>query len=320
MTQQTMQAAYIEQYGDEDQLIVGALARPEPAPGQLLIRVKAAGINPVDWMVRDGLLAATASHQLPLVVGWDSAGVIEQMDAQARQTRPDLQIGDEVFAYSPIGEQGAYAQYLAVDAELVAKKPATLDFHQSAAVPLAASTAWQALTQGGLISAGQTVLIHNGAGGVGSFAIQMAKNLGAKVIATASAAKESYVRSLGADEFIDYQTADFSQMNPEVDLVFAAVGGVAASSLGMIKPGGRLIALIDELTEEELQLAKQRNIFFQRWWVTPDASLLGRFATMIDAGALTVNVQQVLPLSAVKQAHQMSQSQRVSGKLVLAIP
>ena len=163
-----MKAAYIKQYGDVDNLIVGDVPKPSISSTQVLIKVKAAGVNPVDFHIRNGMLEDSGTHKLPLVLGWDAAGIV----SEAGQHVTDFKLGDEVYVYSPLTEQGTHAEYLAVDANVVADKPASLSFIQSAAVPLAALTALQALTTHGELQKGQLVLIHNASGGVGSFAVR----------------------------------------------------------------------------------------------------------------------------------------------------
>lgn len=309
-----MKAVYIEQYGSVENLIVGDIAKPEIDPDQVLIKVHGAGVNPVDWMVRDGFLKDSSEHKLPLIVGWDASGEIAQVGEQVT----DFNQGDEVFVYAPISKQGAYAEYLAVDSALVAAKPKSLTTLTASAVPLAATTAWQALMQGGKLKSGDKVLIHNASGGVGSFAVQIAKACGAYVIGTASATKEAYVRDLGADEFIDYRTERFENLVEDVDVVLAAVGGdeVLARSLSVIRQGGSLISLLDDF---DVEVANQQGVNFQRWWVQPNAKDLQQISQLIDSGKVQVNIDTIFPLSQVKQAHSLSESQRARGKIILNV-
>jgi NADPH:quinone reductase-like Zn-dependent oxidoreductase len=310
-----MKAIYIKEYGNAQKLIQGEVPRPTINDHEVLIKIQAAAINPVDWMVREGLLADGASLEQPLILGWDAAGTVCEMGKNVK----DFTLGDEVFVYAPILEQGSYAQYIAVDAGIVARKPTSLDITTSAAVPLAATTAFQALTQGGKLQKGQTVLIHNAAGGVGSFAVQIAKSLGAHVIGTASNAKREFVMSLGCDEFIDYQSQDFSQQLNNIDMVLAAVGGegLLEKSLRIIKPNGALISLLDDM---DPAIALDKQIHFQRWWVTPNAQDLNSISKLIDEGSVRVEVDSVFPMSQVQKAHDLSQSQRAQGKIILQIP
>jgi len=309
-----MKAIYLEQYGNTDQLIHGELPSPTAGPGQVVIKVHGAGVNPVDWMVREGLLQEDVAHAMPLVPGWDAAGVISEIGEGVN----NFEMGQPVFVYSPIALQGAYAQYLAVDSSLVASKPTSLDFITSAAVPLAATTAYQSLIAGGNVKPEQRVLIHNAAGGVGSFAVQIAKSLGAYVIGTASQGKHDFVSALGADEVIDYRSENFLDTIEDVDMVLAAVGGdnIVEDSLQVIKPGGVLISLLDDMDPSKAQAKK---IEFQRWWVTPNAQDLTHIAAMIDNGDIKVHLEKVFPLSQVKQAHALSESKRAQGKIVLQV-
>ncbi len=309
-----MKAVYIEEYGNAQKLILGELERPAINADQVLIKVQGAGVNPVDWMIRDGYLKDTDYHQLPLILGWDVAGEIAELGANVT----DFALNEAVFAYAPIAGQGAYAQYIAVNSQLVAAKPKSLSLLDSAAVPLAATTAYQALMKGCQLKAGDKVLIHNAAGGVGSFAVQIAKAAGAYVIATASAAKHDFVKSLGADQLIDYRSERFEACVSELDAVLAAVGGddILARSLTVIRKGGYLVSLLDEIDESALTNV---DVNYQRWWVSPDAQDLGHIAKLIDSGQIKVVIDKVFPLEQVEQAHALSESKTVTGKIVLAI-
>lgn len=309
-----MHAVYIEEYGNDQNLIFGHLTKPTIGANQVLIKVRGAGVNPVDWMVREGLLKDSGEHTLPLILGWDAAGEV----VECGEAVGNVNLGENVYVYAPISGQGAYAEYLAVDSNLVAPAPKSLDMVTAAAVPLAATTAWQSLIQGCHLTSGQTVLIHNAAGGVGSFAVQIAKAQGAYVIGTASAAKESYVRSLGADEFIDYQSQRFEDIVDEVDAVLVAIGGndIAKRSLHVVRKNGYLVSLLDEI---DTQAAQEREINAQRWWVMPNANDLQQIATLIDTGAVKVNIDKVYPLEQANLAHQWSESKRAQGKIVLKV-
>jgi NADPH:quinone reductase-like Zn-dependent oxidoreductase len=309
-----MKAAYIKQYGDVDNLIVGDVPKPSISSSQVLIKVMAAGVNPVDFHIRNGMLEDSGTHELPLVLGWDAAGIVSEVG----QHVTDFKLGDEVYVYSPLTEQGAQAEYLAVDANVVADKPATLSFIKSAAVPLAALTALQALTTHGELQKGQLVLIHNASGGVGSFAVQIAKHLGAYVIATGSQAKKDFIMGLGADEFIDYKQDDFEQHVSNIDLVFAAVGGnnIVERSLVVIKPNGRLISLLDEIDEKK---AQSQNIHYARMIVEPSKIGLNTIADMLESNQLQVTIDSVFSLDDAKKAMIKSESARATGKIVIEV-
>ena len=309
-----MKAAYIKQYGDVENLIVGDVPKPSISAYQVLIKVKAAGVNPVDFHIRNGMLEDSGTHELPLVLGWDAAGIVSEVG----QYVTDFKLGDEVYVYSPLTEQGAHAEYLAVDANFVAHKPASLSFIQSAAVPLAALTALQALTTHGELQKGQQVLIHNASGGVGSFAVQIAKHMGAYVIATGSLAKKDFIMGLGADEFIDYKQDDFEQHVSDMDLVFAAVGGnnIVERSLVVIKTNGRLISLLDEIDEKK---AQSQNIHYARMVVEPSKTGLNTIANMLESNQLQVTIDSVFSLDDAKKAMVKSESARATGKIVIEV-
>ena len=215
-------------------------------------------------------------------------------------------------------KNGTYAEYLAVEADLVVIKPKQLSFAESAAVPLAAVTAWQALFTEGKLQAGQRILIHNTSGGVGSFAVQMAKAAGAYVIGTASQKNKKFVKSLGVDEFIDYQTEKFEDKVDNVDMVFVAVGGndIVARSLKVIKPGGHLISALDEIDNS---LAEQHQVNFLRIWVEPNGQHLNAIKELIENKKIVVNLDSIFPLADAQQAHARSESKRAVGKIVLQV-
>jgi NADPH:quinone reductase-like Zn-dependent oxidoreductase len=227
----TMRAVRLHAFGGPDVLKIEETPRPEPKSGEVLIRVHGAGVNPVDWKIREGY----TNHKLPLVPGWDVAGVIEKVGPEVTSLKPK----DEVYGYFDLSRNGAYADYVAVPAEEVALKPKSLDFTKAAAVPLAALTAWQGLFDVGGLKPGQKVLIHAAAGGVGSFAVQFAKWKGAHVIGTASGRNVQFVRELGADEVIDYTKTAFEEAVDNVDLVFDTMGGETQKRSWQVLKKGR---------------------------------------------------------------------------------
>jgi len=309
-----MKAVFINEYGDSGQLTVGELETPSISPTQVLVKVVASGVNPVDFHVRNGLLQDTGSHVMPLIPGWDAAGIIDAVGADVTSWN----VGDEVFTFTPIMGQGNYAEFSAVEAGFVTAKPKTLNFVESAAVPLAALTAWQGLFDHGGLKKGQRVLIHGASGGVGSFAVQMAKEAGAYVIGTASAKNETYVRGLGVDEFIDYQKVSFEDVVGSVHVAFATVGGNAIlnRSEGIIMDEGSLVSTFDHLEEGQVL---ERGISFTRMMVTQNRDQLSHIADLIDAGKIAVAVDSVYPLDHAVQAHLRSESARAVGKIVLNV-
>lgn len=308
----TMKAAYIQAFGATERLTLGELATPKLADEQVLIKVHAAGVNPVDYHVRNGMI--NQPDLLPLVLGWDCAGELVAIGKQVQ----NWALGDLVFAYSQIPDQGCYAEYVAVNQTAIAKAPNTLSLNQAAGVPLAALTAWQGLLQHGQLAKGQTVLIHNGSGGVGSFAIQIAKAHGAYVIATGSAKNRDYILDLGADEFVDYQQQEFEYLYKDIDLVFAVVSeaNLLTRSLQVLKAQGRLISLLDEMSPTE---AEQADIYFQRMFVTPNGDDLAEIADLIDQGKIRLEIDSVFKFAQANQALALSESHRARGKIIIEI-
>jgi len=313
-----MKAALIENYGDIGQLSYTNTKTPAIAANQVLIKVHAAGVNPVDCYIRGGMFEETGTHSLPLTLGWDTAGTVEQVGEAVTKH----EVGDQVFALAPFHRNGSYAEYLAIEADIVVNKPKNLSFAQSAAVPLAALTAWQGLFTEGKLQAGQRVLIHNTSGGVGSFAVQLAKAAGAHVIGTASEKNREFVESLGVDQFIDYRNSKFEDEVESVDLVFAAavgaVGGddIVTRSLQVIKSGGHLISLFDEIDEA---LALERGITYHKLMVQPNAADLTQIKELLEQGQVKVHLDSLFPLADAQLAHQRSESKRTVGKIVLQV-
>ena len=309
-----MKASIITEYGETVNLQMSTLPKPSISEDEVLIEVVAAGVNPVDFHVRNGMIKDMGVHTLPLVLGWDAAGIVSKIGENVK----DLKVGDEVFVFAPIFGQGAYAQYISVDANLVALKPKTLNFVQSAAIPLAAVTAYQGLFRDGALQKGQKVLIHNASGGVGGFAVQLAKNAGAYVIAIASSSKEEYVKSLGADEFIDYTSTNFEEVLSDLDLVFVARGGtdILEKSLEVLKSGGQMVSTLDELDE---QLKEKSNINFTRMWVQPSLEDLNVIKEQIDNDNIKVAIDSVYSFEQAQDALKRSESYKAVGKIVINI-
>lgn len=301
-----MRAVVFSRYGDESVLDLTERPAPAPADGEILVEVKAAGVNPVDWKHREG--AVRNDRPFPLGMGWDVAGVV-------RSTVPGgPAVGEAVYGMLPLPYGGAYQELAVLPASAVAPKPARLSYAEAAAVPLAALTAWQALEAAGT-RAGLRVLVHAGAGGVGHFAVQFARHLGAHVTATASARNLDFVRRLGADEPVDRATTDLAAADP-FDIVLDTVGGpVQHASWRLLRPGGSLVTL-PEPVEEAHRLP---GIEARRVIVTPDGQALRRIGALIDAGVVDVEVQAVLPLEEAAEAHRISSTGRVRGKLALLL-
>jgi NADPH:quinone reductase-like Zn-dependent oxidoreductase len=307
----TMKAVRIHSYGGPEVLAYEGVPRPEPADGEVLVRVKAAGVNPVDWKIRDGSMKGWLQLRLPAVLGCDLAGVVEAVGTGVSGFRP----GDEVFAYTPMTRDGAYADFAVVKQDELAHKPKTVGFNEAAALPVATLTAWGALFDRGGLRAGQRALVHAAAGGVGSAGVQLAKAKGAWVAGTASARNLGFVRELGADQPIDYTAGPFEDAVKDVDVVFDTIGGdTQRRSLGVLKPGGILVSIVEPPSAEE---AAARGVRAEFFGVSPDGRRLAEVARLVDGGKLKAHVETVLPLKEVRKAHELSQTGRTRGKIVL---
>ena len=310
----TMRAARIHSYGDPTRIKIVQAPRPEPGRGQILIRVKAAGVNPLDWMIAEGKARSWIDHRLPLTLGWELAGTVEKLGAEASRFKP----GDEVFGMLDLLGDGADAEFAVGVESALALKPKSLDFSAAAAVPIGALTAYQALFITAELKTGQTVFIHAAAGGVGSMAVQLAKSRGARVIGTASSAEHiDLIKKLGCDEAIDYKTTRFEDHVRNVDVVLVPVSGDSQNrSFAILKKGGILVTLTEEPRQD---LASENGVRAVMIGVKPDGERLAEIAKIIDAGKLRPVVQAILPLEKAKEALELSRSGHVAGKIVLSI-
>ncbi|MFE0190918.1 NADP-dependent oxidoreductase [Streptomyces sp. NPDC058989] len=307
-----MRAVVQNSFGGPEVLETVDIDRPEPLGGEVLIRVRASGVNPVDVAVRSGAYPLLGEPSFG--VGWDISGVVEEVGPGAR-----FKVGDEVFGmpFFPRAATG-YAEYVAAPSRQVARKPASLDHVQAAAVPLAALTAWQGLVDAARVKAGDRVLIHRAAGGVGHFAVQIAKARGAYVIALASEARHEFVRSLGADEVIDYRVTDFADAVRDLDIVFDS-NAQGSRSLSVLRPGGTLVSIMEHWNQELAAEAEAAGRHFAGVSVEPDYASLEAIATLIDAGRIRPHVQETFPLEEAGKAHELVGSGRVQGKVVLTV-
>ena len=307
-----MKAIRFHQYGGLDVLQYEDVPRPEPQPGEVLIQVRAASINPFDLAVREGWLASMIPLQLPAICGVDVAGRVIAMG----QGVNDFSLGQDVYGFLS-SYSGAYAQYATVASETLAPHPRTLDSVQAASVPLAATAAWQALFDVGALKEGQTVLVHGGAGGVGTFAVQLAKRRGAYVLATASGQNVEYVKQLGADQVIDYTTTPFETVAHSVDMVLDLIGSETQQrSWGVLKAGGILVSLLEPPSQEEAARYGVRAAFLG---AQPTTGLLKELAHLLDTGQIKPHVGKAFPLEQARQAHELKRSGHTPGKIVLKI-
>src|SRR5215468_4355246 len=306
-----MKAVVAHEYGAPDVLKFEKVPRPEPNDDEALVRVIASSVNPADPLTLRGKYAKEFGTHLPLVPGYDIAGVVEKTGPGVRKLKP----GDAVYGYPTFG--GGWADYVTVKEWEVAAKPKSLNFVEAAAVPMGALTAWQSLVDVAKLQPGQTILIHGGSGGVGSFAIQIAKARGARVIATASTANQDVLTQLGADVAVDYTKTKFEDVAKDVDAVLDPVGKeTLARSYGVVKEGGIVMCLV--ALPDRAELAK-RGIHGAAISVHPDAGDLAEIAALIDAGKIKPIVTQVLPLSEAITAQQQAATHHTRGKIVLRI-
>ena len=307
-----MKAVVIHAYGGPEVLKLEEVPRPEPKDDELLIRVVAASINPVDVAIREGYLAELVG-KFPLIPGMDAAGVVEKTGSKVTKFKK----GDPVFAFFTLAGEGGYAEFVVVKEDATAAKPKTVSYAQAAAAGAAGSTAWEALVDTAKLSAGQTVLIHGGSGGVGHFAIQIAKARGAKVLATASSINQDFLKELGADVAIDYTKAKFEDVAKDVDVVLDTVGrDTLERSYGVVKKGGIIVSIVDEPKEAALDA---HGIHGATLRCTPKADVVEELARLMDAKKITPVVSQTFPLTEVANAQQQIATGHTRGKIVLRV-
>jgi NADPH:quinone reductase-like Zn-dependent oxidoreductase len=306
-----MKAVVAHEYGAPEVLKFEEIPRPEPNEDEVLVRVMASSVNPADPLTLSGKYAREFGTHLPLIPGYDIAGVIEKTGANVTK----LKVGDAVYGYPTFG--GGWADYVTVKEWEVSAKPKSLKFVEAAAVPMGALTAWQALVDVAKLQPGQTVLIHGGSGGVGSFAIQIAKARGARIIATASTANQDLLKQLGADVAVDYTKTKFEDVAKDVDVVLDPVGKeTLARSYDVVKKDGIVMSLVARPDPVEL---KKHGIRGAGISAHPDADELAEIAQLIDAGKIKPMVTQVLPLSEAIAAQQQAATHHTRGKVVLRI-
>jgi NADPH:quinone reductase-like Zn-dependent oxidoreductase len=307
----TMKAIRFHSFGGPEVLVYEDAPKPEAKEGLVLVRVHAAGVNSVDWKVREGGIKSLA--KLPQIPGYDVSGVVEAVGPKVE----GFAKGDRVYGYLSLQRGGAYAEYVAVPATELALAPKSLDHVHAAAVPLAALTAWQALVDTAGLKEGQTVLVHAGAGGVGHFAVQIAKAKGAKVIATASKKNHAFLRELGADEVVDYNEQKFEDVAHDVDVVLDPIGGeTLARSLGVVKKGGIVVSIVEPPPKPPCEQLGIRGAVIL---VKPNGKELEELARLIEAKKLKPEVSETVPLAEAKRAHELSQGGHTRGKIVLEV-
>jgi NADPH:quinone reductase-like Zn-dependent oxidoreductase len=311
--QPMMKAVVMNEYGGPEVLKYQDAPKPEPKDDEILVRVIAAAVNPVDTYVRQGMFGKRALNNGPAILGYDIAGIVDKTGANAKRFKK----GDAVYCYLSVMRGGGYAEFAIAKESETSLKPKNISFDEAAAVPLAATTAWQALIDSAKIGKGQTVLIHGGSGGVGSFAIQIAKAHGAKVIATASTAHQSLLKQLGVDQPIDYTTTKFEDVVKDVDVVLNCVRADALGrSYAVVKEDGIIVSITDEPDQNE---CSKRSLQCSRLGAHPDAKVLEELTKLIETGKMKPIVSQIFPLADASKAHQQIETHHTLGKIVLKV-
>ena len=310
-----MKAVVIKQYGGKEELKLMELNKPEIKVDQVLIEMHATSINPIDWKIREGYLKEMISFQFPVILGWDAAGVIVKKGDKVE----NFNIGDRVFARPQTTANGTYAEYIATEESLLAKIPDNISFEEAASIPLATLTAWQCLVDLGNLKHGEKVLIHAGAGGVGSMAIQIAKNLGAFVATTGSGKNEEFLKDLGADLVINYEKQAFEKELKDYDLVFDTMGGdIQNKSYMILKKAGKLVSIVSQPDE---RIANEYSVQASFHMLIPNGSQLRKVAKLMEEGKLKPIVGHVFEFSekGLQDAHELSESHHAKGKIVIKI-
>ena len=308
-----MKAIQIHEFGGPEVLKYEEAPKPTPGADDVIIKVFATSVNPIDWKIREGHAKGRFPVKFPLIPGWDVSGEIDEVGSNILNFRK----GDEVYSRPDPTKNGTYAEYVVVKANLVNGKPQSIDHEKAAAVPLAGLTAWQALFDYGKLQSGQKVLIHAASGGVGTFAVQLAKWKGAYVIGTTSQENMDFVKKLGADKVIDYKNEKFENKLKNIDLVIDLIGGETQKrSLKVIKKGGKLITTVQLGNQEE---AKEKNIHIEGFLTQSLPEQLEQIKQLIDSGKVKPVIARILPLKDAAKAQKLSEAGHTRGKIVLRV-
>lgn len=309
----SMKAVVMHSYGGPEVLKYEEVPRPIPKEDEILIRVLAASVNPVDVAIRSGKFAKYFHTELPLIPGMDASGIVEKTGAKISK----FKAGDPVCAFFTLVREGGYAQFVIAKENEIAAKPKALSYEEAAAVPAVGSTAWQALVETAKLEAGQTVLIHGGSGGVGHCAIQIAKARGARVIATASTKNQDFLKKIGVDEAIDYTKTKFEDVVKDVDVVLDTVGGETLTrSYGVVKKGGIIVSIADEPDEAALKTHGIRGVSIA---AVPKAGVLEELTALIEAKKLMPVVSKTFALTEVAKAQEAIATGHTRGKIILKV-
>ncbi len=307
-----MKAVRIHKFGNSGVLKFEDAPEPEIGPDEVLVKVYACGVNPVDWKIREGFMEQMAHHSLPLTLGWDVAGTVESTGALVKR----FERGDAVFCRPDTLRNGGYAEYIAVRTIELANAPESIPLDHAAGIPLASQAAWMALFEVAGLRTGQKILIHGASGGLGTFAVQFAKAAGAHVIGTTSAGNFGLVESLGADEIIDHTSEDFSRKVKGMDVVFDTIGGeTQAKSWGVLRKGGVLVSSVGA----DEKAAAAHGVSGRSFLLNSNGARLQEIGGLVDEGNVSVIIEKVLPLSEAKAAHDLSQTGHARGKIILKV-
>lgn len=315
-----MRTVIINEFGGIDKLMLVDTPIPQPGEGEVLVQIKAIGINPVDWKIREGKLKERLPHQFPLVLGWDFSGIVVERGHSARR----FQEGDEVYAYCrrPVVQHGSYAEYIALPESYLAHRPKNISFEEAAAIPLATLTAYQSIYSAAHLRPGESLLILGASGGVGSAAVQLGKIKGAKVIGVASHKNHDYLHTLGVDGVVDYQTTDFAAAvayyAPHgVDVIFNCANDVALQhSLACAKINGRMVNIVGQ---PDTSAFASKSVQCHYVFVEPHAPQLERIREWVEEGQFKVHLHAVYPFEEVDKAHQQIETLHTQGKIVLTV-
>jgi len=332
-----MKAFIIDRYGSNDVVRACEMPDPELRDDDVLVQIHAASVNPLDLKIRDGKMKLILPYRLPLILGNDLAGVVVRVGSRVQRFKP----GDEVYARTDTDRIGAFAEFISINEDAVANKPRELTMEEAASIPLVGLTAWQVLVERANLKRGQKVLIHAGSGGVGTFAIQLAKHLGAIVATTTSTANLDWVKRLGADIVIDYKKEDFENILHDYDVVLATLGGeTLEKSLRVLKPGGKLISLIGPpdsdfakdiglawilrlamrlLSYRTRKSAKRHHVSYSFLFMRPSGDQLREIGSLIDSGAIRPVVDRVFPFESTKEALAYVEKGRARGKVIVKV-
>ena len=310
-----MKAIVIDSYGGKEQLKEREVEKPAITDNQVLVEIHATSINPIDWKLREGYLKEMLPWEFPIILGWDAAGIIAEVGKDVKH----FKVGDRVFARPATTRQGTYAEYVPVDEDLLAHMPESMTFEEGAAIPLTGLTAYQCLVDFAEVKKGDKVLIHAGAGGVGSMAIQIANSIGAYVATTASDKNDKLVKSLGANQVINYREEDFSELLEDFDAVLDTMGGeVLDKSFKVLKKGGKLISIAGQPSAEK---AEQHEVKASDYWLEPSGEQLKKLANLYVSGELKPTIGEVFAFTeqGLQDAHELSESHHARGKIIIKI-